>query len=113
MDEAGTRRVQAFIEQKWKQGECPICHTNQWQVGVEIAEMPVHPATSTLSSASLTYPLFPIFCNNCGYTLLFSAGIAGLLPPPIQLGVRDAAAQKATESSEIAEDPSSRVDDAG
>ncbi len=74
MDDENQRRIQAFIATKWKQGQCPVCGVNSWQVAVEMGEMPMS------RSAGMAYPLFPIFCTNCGYTLLFNAGIAGLLP---------------------------------
>jgi predicted nucleic-acid-binding Zn-ribbon protein len=76
------RRLHAFIESKWKHGPCPVCQTDSWIVGSEIGEMSMSEIYATdVMAASSVYPLFPIFCTNCGYTLLFNAQIAGLAGP--------------------------------
>lgn len=80
MDAQTAGRLARFIETKWKHGECPVCAVNSWQVGTDIGEMSVSDIyASDIVAAGTIYPLFPIFCTNCGYTLLFNAQVAGLV----------------------------------
>lgn len=75
------RLLRRFFDTKWNHGPCPVCQTDAWQVGGEIGEMGMSESYGTdITMASSAYPLYPIFCTNCGYTLLFSALIAGLVP---------------------------------
>jgi predicted nucleic-acid-binding Zn-ribbon protein len=82
MDAETDRRVGAFLKNKWKHGSCPVCQTDGWETATDIAEMATSEIYATDPRASgATYPMFPIFCSNCGYTLLFNALIAGLVGP--------------------------------
>lgn len=82
MDADTQRRLERFIETKWKHGACPVCGVDSWQVGNEIAAMAMSEMyASDIMAAMAAYPLFPIFCTNCGYALLFNAQIAGLVGP--------------------------------
>jgi hypothetical protein len=82
MDSQTQRRLQRFIDTKWKHGACPVCESDSWQVGGDIGELPTSDMYATdLVAAGSVYPLYPIFCTTCGYTLLFNAHIAGLVGP--------------------------------
>jgi hypothetical protein len=66
---------------------CAICGVNSWTVAAEFAQLPVDPVHATSPTAATGgYTVLPVFCSNCGYTVLFHAGISGLL----QTGPRQA-----------------------
>jgi hypothetical protein len=59
---------------------CAICGVNSWIVGAEFARLPVDPNHATSPFAATGgYSLLPVFCSNCGYAVLFHAGISGLM----------------------------------
>src|SRR4051812_6812671 len=73
-----------WLEAHWTNSrECPICSTAMWNIA-NVAEMPEFlPDTPPTGQI---YPLVPIMCSNCGYTIFFNAVHMGLLPPPVASG---------------------------
>lgn len=76
MDSRQQERLQEWVEAKWKFGECPVCNENAYQVGVDICE--IRPLGGTSRG---TYPVVPVNCVNCGFTVLINAVVAGVLRP--------------------------------
>lgn len=77
MDAETQAKFDQFAEKNWGHGPCPVCATNKWVQGGDIAEMSVSDMFGTdFTAASAVYPMLPIFCENCGYTLLFNTSIA-------------------------------------
>jgi len=66
--------VISWLKEKWKgeSADCPICGSNDWNVGDHVAEMPALSKTM-LASRRATYPHVVMVCANCGHTLLFNA----------------------------------------
>lgn len=66
-----------WLDEKWTQPHnCPVCGTDSWgiqDVSVLLVRpsgwKPGEPLTDTPRSA---YPLVPLVCRNCAYTLLFN-----------------------------------------
>ena len=77
MDQDGRDKVSAFIKNKWKHGKCPVCASNAWQIAGDLADLSVSEMhANDISSMGAVYPLLPVFCTVCGYTLLFNSNIA-------------------------------------
>lgn len=61
---------------------CPVCAGDSWGTS-EIAELRTFHGGYLLprdgEQVSRIYPVAPLFCNNCGYLILFSAITAGLV----------------------------------
>lgn len=81
MDEAGRVALQRWIEEKWKQGSCPVCEANQWQAGEDVLQlMPFHEGSLVVGGP--VYPVLPIVCLNCGNSIFVSAVVAGIVKRP-------------------------------
>lgn len=80
LDPEQSKRAVAYLNEKWSTAHsCPICTANDWNVS-EIVEL--RPFTGgNLVVGGAVYPLLQVVCNNCGYTLLLNAIIAGLVGP--------------------------------
>lgn len=80
-DQPDADRVLRYVKEKWTQSQhCPVCAESTWNVN-EVASLQV--GMGVLGGKQ--YPLVPVFCTNCGYTVLFNAVIGGLVepePPP-------------------------------
>lgn len=79
MDAAGAQKVRHWIEAKWRHASCPVCESNDWQTGENLAELRSFHDGGLVVGGSV-YPVLPVFCSNCGYALLINAVIADLLP---------------------------------
>ncbi len=64
-----------WIRKNWtKPTECPICGSDQWEIGDQIVEI------RPFSPGSRVYPHFFVYCQKCAYTIFFNAVLAGLIP---------------------------------
>ncbi|HXS24445.1 MAG TPA: hypothetical protein VN719_09460 [Gemmatimonadales bacterium] len=74
-------QAQRFFEDKWRMaGVCPICGTTGWEMSSSIVQLMGYYG-GTLVAGGPVFPLVPVFCKNCGYTLLFSAIAMGIVIP--------------------------------
>jgi predicted nucleic-acid-binding Zn-ribbon protein len=94
-------RLQEWITEKWNHGACPVCGANSYQVGAEIGE--IRPIAG-LSPGKGAYPVVPVNCTNCGYTVLINAIVAGVLrrPEPADDAVESMEEESPSEASGIA-----------
>ena len=69
------------LEAKWThQRQCPLCKNKKWIPGDNI--LVIHPYTDPIAIAGGPYyPIVPITCSNCGYTIFINAKILGLSAP--------------------------------
>jgi hypothetical protein len=75
---AQRRKIAEWLEGKWPQPRrCPICSQNNWNIG-DLVEVRPYNAGALVVGGPL-YPLFPVTCLVCGYTLLFNALIARVI----------------------------------
>lgn len=70
--------IARWLEACWKQGKCPICATDKWQIAPHLVA-PIISSGGVLNVGGRTYPQVMIICSNCGFTNFFNAGIMGLL----------------------------------
>jgi C4-type Zn-finger protein len=67
------QRFEAWWE-KWKPGECPVCHTENWAAAERVFQM------SNLGFAGNMVPVLLIGCETCGYLLPIHATVAEVMP---------------------------------
>ena len=80
--ESYTKAVRDYLEKNWT-GEkvCPICKKNSWALPDSMGMIQQIAAGAGIRIGGPYYPLIPITCLSCGYTILLNAKIAGLTAP--------------------------------
>ncbi len=72
--------IQQWFQDRWKGAVmCPVCNTGGWSYGTYYVQAPRWSADA-LMPGSITFPMLPVSCNNCGHTMLFSIGQMGIKP---------------------------------
>jgi len=73
-------RVMAFIKSKWSPTfSCPCCGSKDWQATPKLFQVTEYVKSSGIAlRAGSVFPVIPVMCTNCGYTLLINALIAGI-----------------------------------
>lgn len=73
------QRVMNWLNKKWPIPQsCPICRRKDWSTGGTIHELREFHSGSFFAAGSV-FPVVPIVCNFCGYTLFFNAFKLGLI----------------------------------
>jgi hypothetical protein len=81
MDEKRAKEIRAWLDKQPWEGPCPVCGTSRWTLGEDLLQvLPLSPLGEPPISGRV-YPFFALLCSECGYTMLFNAVVAGLLPP--------------------------------
>lgn len=60
------------------QGQCQVCGSKNWSIFEQMMEMRPYEG-GTLVAGGAVVPLVVTYCNKCGQTVFFSAGILGLV----------------------------------
>ncbi len=87
-------QVQSWMNLNWHHGPCPVCGADDWRADPQIFMLPltmpagalpedaVPPGTPEDGLVSLQgngRPVFPVVCSVCGYNVLVSALLSGVL----------------------------------
>ena len=77
-------RATAWLEEKWTGSKnCPICQRENWTItGVMVMQSY---GVSERGQSSDVFPVFHAVCTTCGFLRTFSAVIAGLTDPFVNL----------------------------
>lgn len=83
-----TKQVSAALDyllKKWPNPrECPICHENSWVVGAVYSLRRFTDGEPTNSDdRGRIFPVTPVTCVNCGYTMLFNSIVANAVDPDV------------------------------
>ncbi|MCM6761407.1 zinc ribbon domain-containing protein [Rathayibacter sp. ZW T2_19] len=71
----------AWMSENWTQSKnCPICGTNDWEVG-PVVEMREFQDGGMFLGAPLV-PVFTVQCTKCGYVMLINALVSGVVTQP-------------------------------
>lgn len=83
MDKEKIEKVTKFIKKYYENYECPVCHKSEWVLGSHIYQMPefFDNDMDKLFKKTSTFPVLPISCDECGYTVLVSAITCGAVSP--------------------------------
>ena len=100
MDADEQRKTQEWVETKWNHGPCPVCQTNSYSAGDDLTEIRSFSGGDLVIGSAGVYPLFPVTCNNCGYTLLINALVAGIVSLSDNAPSGEAVASDAPDESE-------------
>lgn len=78
--EAQRKRTIEWLDKKSPKGmTCPICSQMVWTIG-EVAELrSFEGGTLVIGGNSSTYPVVPVICRNCGYTMFINAAISQIV----------------------------------
>lgn len=71
----GERKILDHLRQHWKEDICPICESREWNISGP-AHLPAY--WGRAGSPERHFPLVPVACSVCGYTVLFNAAFAGI-----------------------------------
>ena len=86
MSSFDTNKVIAFIAQKWSGRSCPMCGSGPWSVQDKVFQLSeFHDGNMVIGGPLI--PVVPVTCNNCGYTVVVNAILAGAIPasaPPLE-----------------------------
>lgn len=67
-----------WLNEKWLNSRnCPICGNNTWGLSEDLGGLFLMRNNNINLGPSI--PVLPVHCNNCGYMILFSAVLAGLI----------------------------------
>ena len=84
--ESGTvhfSRLISHLQNKWGNGRgCPMCAEKNW--GIDDAYQLTRFGKGDPAADERVMPIVPVICQNCGYTVLVSAILAGVIGPPAQ-----------------------------
>lgn len=73
-----SEKIVTELNQKWQQSQiCPVCGKNEWQVNDTIFELPEFQGGNVVIGSGKLYPVIPIMCSSCGYTIFMNAIKAG------------------------------------
>ncbi|KAA8820489.1 hypothetical protein CSQ85_01510 [Bifidobacterium rousetti] len=75
-------RAIAWISEKWKRQQCPICDGTEWTVGNVVEVRQFEDGNIVLGGGSTLIPLVPISCSDCGYTFFINALKSGTIKRP-------------------------------
>lgn len=75
-----SEKLLAFLNEKWKDKNCPQCHANTWAIhGYVSLWVSNHPARV---SGDISLPMAALVCSNCGNTILVNLLMAGIVDKP-------------------------------
>jgi len=83
MSNIEAQKLLDFLAEKWEGHPCPICGKGPWivqQKTYQLTEFSPGSIPLPVEQSSIV-PVVPVSCENCGYTALVNAIIAGILAP--------------------------------
>jgi hypothetical protein len=83
MSSLDTEKFIAFIGQKWDGRSCPMCGSGPWSVQDKVFQLTEF-SDGNMVIGGPVIPVVPVTCNNCGYTVVVSAILAGAISTPTQ-----------------------------
>jgi hypothetical protein len=66
-------RLNAFLEAKGADTECPVCGALDWTTASALGVVPVSEGTEPLIQTDKGIPVVSMFCDNCGFVRLHNA----------------------------------------
>jgi hypothetical protein len=73
------QKVLDAVRDKWKApAQCPVCHSNNWDVSREVYELREFQHGGISLGGSALVPIIPVTCGVCGNTVLLNALLLGI-----------------------------------
>ncbi|MGO2751778.1 MAG: hypothetical protein ACTIA6_17140 [Pseudoclavibacter sp.] len=74
-------RALDWLSRKWGGlKQCPICKETDWSIGFTVELREFQGGDFVIGSGSI-FPVTPVACTTCGYTLLINAVMSGAVAP--------------------------------
>lgn len=75
------QKTEEWLNKNWPMAKnCPICKRNEWATFGTIHELHEFQGPDFVPDApKAVFPVVPVVCGHCGYTLIFSALKLGLI----------------------------------
>jgi len=81
MDSEQQRQTQEWLQKHWRHGPCPVCQASNFNLGGDLAELRPYQGGNLVGGEGPIYPVLPINCATCGYTILVNVLVAGIVTP--------------------------------
>lgn len=103
LTEAEQGKVNAWLDKHWPREKraCPISGPTNWVIHNTVLEFPVYSKAAIIGPT--IYPIVLLYCQECGYTIHFSAVQIGLFEEEVKkrdAGAKEAATAESTEVSD-------------
>jgi hypothetical protein len=86
----------AWLQERWTIKICPFHGPTNWSIGDMIMTLPF--SGGGVNIGGPTYPLIPVICSQCGYTVLINAIVAGIVALPAATATEAEAAPAQSEA---------------
>jgi hypothetical protein len=74
--------AQAWLQEHWTIAICPFHGPTNWSIGATLVGTVTFANGGIVMGGGPLYPLLPVTCSVCGYTVFINALIAGLVSRP-------------------------------
>jgi hypothetical protein len=81
-----TPKLIKYLSDKWQGKPCPMCGHAGWSVQDYVFELSVFQRGGLVVGGGPLVPVVPVFCDNCGNTVLVNAISAGVVEREIKDG---------------------------
>ena len=78
LTEGELEKLKKWLDEKWINRKCPACDHGDWEASTIVTQIPLFVYSDTFDSGR-KLPIIHVTCQNCGYTMLFSAIRMGLV----------------------------------
>lgn len=81
LNEKQTKQIQDFCESEaFRKGKCPICGKDEFELITTVFKLYEFnkPNTPSIEQKHSQFPVIPIVCKNCGYTMFISPLASGI-----------------------------------
>jgi hypothetical protein len=78
MSDYDQEKLMAFVKEKWKGANCPMCGGGDWSIQNKIFKL-MEFTKQGLVVGGPVIPVIPVVCNNCGNTILMNAIVPDLV----------------------------------
>lgn len=80
MSKVNQAKLLRVLNTKWGNSKCPMCHNGSLNANDIVYELrEFNNGNIVLSGEQKIWPVVPVTCNNCGYTLFVNAKIADVM----------------------------------
>lgn len=85
------QRALAWVNEQWVTDKnCPICANTSWTIGGVFEMRPYYGGGMVIGGPGGVFPVFPVTCTTCGYSLLINAILSKVVVNEEYLGGPDA-----------------------
>ena len=72
------KHILDHLQKNWTAKTCPLCMEIKWSINTNVFEMREYFKEKIVYANNTVFPVIPIVCGNCGYTILINTIKAGI-----------------------------------